>query len=76
MVEDCERAQALSDNLEELLGGDEALALQGAPNEFNDVGGQVGEVADGLVLDLAVLAITAPQQVSGVGLVLSCASVS
>ena len=58
------------DNLEELLGGGEALALQGAPNECNDVGGQVGEVADGLVLDLAVLAITAPQQVSGVGLVL------
>ena len=26
------------DNLEELLGGGEALALQGAPNEFNDVG--------------------------------------
>lgn len=40
----------------EALGGiDEGLALQGAANEVDDVVGEVGDIAEGFVLDLAVI---------------------
>ena len=48
----------------------EGLALQRAPDDLDEFIGQVRQVAQGLVLDLAVLAIAATQQVGAVDLVL------
>jgi len=48
----------------------ESLALQRAPNDLDEFIGQVREVAQGFVLDLAVLAVAAAQQVGAIDLVL------
>ena len=50
-----------------LGGGDEGLPLEGAADQVDDGDGEVGEVAEGLVLDLAVLAVGAAEIVAGVG---------
>ena len=49
--------------VEAVLDGDEGLALQGPADDLDDIGGQMGEVAEGLVLDLAVLAEGTSQEV-------------
>ena len=55
----------------EALGGmDEVLALQGAADEVDGVVGEVGDVAEGLVLDLAVFPVASPEEVGAVDLVL------
>src|SRR5918996_772331 len=51
---------------EALAKGNEALALERQAHELDDLLGQVREVADGLVADLAALAPGAPQQVRDV----------
>ena len=45
-----------ADDAEDLRGGDEGLPLERAADQVDDRDGEVGEVAEGLVLDLAVLA--------------------
>jgi hypothetical protein len=52
---------------EDLLGGDEGLSLEGATDQVDDRQGEVGEVSQRLVLDLAVLAVGAAEIVAGVG---------
>jgi hypothetical protein len=54
-----------------LVEGDEALTLERQPHQLDDFIGQVREVADGLVADLAALAPRAPQQVRDVFAVLA-----
>jgi hypothetical protein len=39
---------------------------EGAPDQVDDAGGHVGEIADGLVSDLAICAVAAAQDVSRV----------
>jgi hypothetical protein len=51
-------------------GSNEGLALQRAPDDVDQRIGQMRQIAQGLVLDLAVLAVAAPQQVGAVDLVL------
>ena len=58
-----------ADTPEHLLGVDERLALERATNQLDDGVGQMGDVAEGLVLDLAVLAEGASQEMGSVGLV-------
>ena len=55
-----------ADVVEELGGGDEGLSLKGATDQVNDRQGEVGEVSQGLVLDLAVRAEGAAEIVAGV----------
>jgi hypothetical protein len=51
-----------------LGGGDEGLALEGAFDEVDEVVGQMGEVAEGLVGDGLALADGASEQMGDVGL--------
>ena len=46
------------------IDGDEGLPLQSQADQLDDLGRQVGDVADGLVLDLAALAEGPTEQVS------------
>jgi hypothetical protein len=55
---------------EGLVGGDEGLALEGAADEVDQARGQVGEVAEGAVLDGAARAVGLAQEVADVGLAL------
>ncbi len=48
----------------QLAGGEELLARQPTADDVDEVGREVGDVADGLVLDLAAFAIGAAQQVA------------
>jgi hypothetical protein len=48
-------------------GGDEGLPLERAADQVNDRDREVGEVSEGLVLDLAVLSKGASEIVTGVG---------
>ncbi|MES1264666.1 MAG: hypothetical protein ABUU24_03325, partial [Variovorax sp.] len=57
-------------DLERRGHGHEGLALQRAPDDLDEFVGQVRQVAQGLVLDLAVLAVAAAQQVGAIDLVL------
>jgi hypothetical protein len=50
-----------------LGGGDKGLALEGAADQVDDLGREVGEVCDGLVLDLALLTVGVSEIVAGVG---------
>jgi hypothetical protein len=61
---------ARANHLEGLGGGNEGLALERAPDDVDQRIGQVRQVAQGLVLDLAVFAVAAAQQVGAVDLVL------
>jgi hypothetical protein len=61
---------ARAHDLQGLGGANKGLALQRAPNDVDQRIGQVRQIAQSLVLDLAVLAITAPQQMRAVDLVL------
>ena len=56
--------------LEAVVDGDEAFALEGPADDVDHPRGEVGEVAQRLVLDLAAVAEGAPEEVSFVGLVL------
>src|SRR5262245_38352324 len=53
---------------ESVRWGDEGFAGEGPLDEVKDAGRQVGEVAEGAVLDLAVVAVGLPQQVADVRL--------
>ncbi len=59
-----------ADDLERLAQRHEGLALQRAANDLDQRLGQMRQVAQRLVLDLAVLAVAAPQQVRAVDLAL------
>ena len=48
-------------------GGDEGLAFEGAADQVDDMEWEVGEVSEGLVLDLAVLPEGAAEVIAGVG---------
>ena len=54
------------DDFEAFLGGREGLPTQRAAHEFDDVIGQMREVAERLVLDLVAVAIASVQQMRGV----------
>src|SRR5512135_3206127 len=47
--------------------GDEGLALERATDQVDDVDREVGEVSEGLMLDLAVLPEGASEVVAGIG---------
>jgi len=51
-----------------LVGRDKGLALESAFDQLDDMGWQMGEIAQGLVLDLASLSIGATQEVRLIGL--------
>lgn len=53
-------------DLERLAGGDQALAAQRRPDQLDQLVRQMGEIRQRLLLDLAALAVGAPQQVRGV----------
>ena len=53
-------------DLEQLIGGEQRLAAQGASDQLDDGVGEMGEVAEGLVLDLAVFAVGTSEQVGAV----------
>ena len=55
---------------EGVLGIDEGLAFESPADEIDDVGGEVGDVAERLMLDLAVVAEGSAQEMGVVGLVL------
>jgi hypothetical protein len=61
-----------SGDAEGVGGGDEGLALERAFDEVDDVIGQVGEVAEGLVSDGLSLADGPSEQMGEVGLPGSC----
>ena len=63
-------------DLEGLGGGQDGFAAQGAADEVDEGVGEMGEVADGFLADLAVAAEGAAEQVSGVGAVLVAAGSS
>src|SRR4051812_36918642 len=48
-------------------GGDEGFALEAAAEEIDDVGRQVGEVAEGLMLNFPVLTEGASEVVARIG---------
>jgi hypothetical protein len=48
------------------IGGDQLLAFEAGVDQVDDVAGQRGEVGDGLVLDLAAVAVGAAQVGRGV----------
>ena len=58
---------------EGVFGIEECLAFEGSADEIDDVCGEVGDVAEGLVLDLAVLTEGSAQKMGVVGLVLVAA---
>ena len=49
------------------IGGDEDLASKGTADEIEERLGQVRQVSQGAVLDLAIGAVRLPQQIAGVG---------
>ena len=55
---------------EGLGGGDEGLALEGALDDLDEMIGEMGEVAEGLVGDGLSLADGPPEQMGDVGLTL------
>ncbi len=59
---------------EGLGGGDEALAGQRAADDIDERVGEVGEVAEGFVFDLAAEAEGAAEQVGGIGFAFIVAS--
>ncbi len=61
-------------DFEGVAGGDEGFAAQGAADHLDERAGQMGEVAEGLVLDLAALAIGLAQQMGLVNAALIPAS--
>jgi hypothetical protein len=56
-----------AEDAEGLGGGDEGLPLERAADQVDEMDREVGEVSQGLVLDLAVLAKGAPEIVTGIG---------
>ena len=65
-----ERAGAM----ETVLGVDEGLALEGTADEIDDVVGEMGDVAEGFMLDFTVLTEGTTEQMSAVDLVFVAAS--
>ena len=65
-----ERAGAV----EEVFGVDEGLAFEGSADEIDDGVGEMGDVAEGFMLDFTVLPEGATEQVSAVDLVIVAAS--
>ena len=65
-----ERAGAV----EEVIGVDEGLALEGSADEIDDGVGEMGDVAEGFMLDFTVLPEGSTEQVSAVDLVFVAAS--
>ena len=65
-----ERAGAV----EEVIGVDEGLALEGSSDEIDDGVGEMGDVAEGFMLDFTVLTEGSTEQVSAVDLVFVAAS--
>ncbi len=63
-------------DLEGFFGWNERLATECAADEVDDLLGEVGEIADGLMLDLAVLPEASTEEVRGVDLVLVSTMVS
>ena len=61
---------ARAHDLEGLGGGNEGLALERAPDDVDQRIGEMRQVAQGLVFDLAVFAVAAAQQVGAIDLVL------
>jgi hypothetical protein len=53
---------------EDGLGGQELLASEGAADKFDEVGGEMGDVAEGFVLDLRADAEGAAEEVGVIGL--------
>ena len=56
------------------FGIDQRFAFESSADEIDDVVGEMGDIAEGLVLDLAVLAEGSAQQMGVVGLVFIVAS--
>ncbi len=54
-------------DLHALTGRRQAVTAQGRAQQLNTLGGPVGEVLQGSVLDLAVLTVALPQQDGGAG---------
>ncbi len=52
---------------EGLRGGEEGFAGQGAADDVDQGSGQVGEIAEGFMFDLAADAYGAAKQVGGIG---------
>ena len=65
-----ERAGAVED----VFGVDKGLALEGSADEFDDGVGEMGDVAEGFMLDPAVLAEGATEEMGAVDLVFVTAS--
>lgn len=57
--------QARLDDFGGLIGGDELIAAQGVAEQGDDFRGKGAEVAESLLLDLAVLAVGAAEEVAG-----------
>jgi hypothetical protein len=57
-----------TDHFKGLVGRDKGLALESAFDQLDDMRWQIGEIAQGLVLDLASLSIGATQEVRLIGL--------
>src|SRR5579859_3828444 len=55
-------------DLEGVVDGDEGLALQAAADELDEVVGQMGEIAEGLVADAIAVAKAAAQQMGVIDL--------
>jgi hypothetical protein len=54
-------SRASLDDLEGPVGRNKGLSLQSAPDDVDNLLGQMRQVANGLVLDLAVLAVAASE---------------
>ena len=61
----CERERVTSNAW---LSGTKIVALQGGANDLDQVVGQMRKIAEGLVLDGAIFAVTAAQQMGAVDL--------
>jgi hypothetical protein len=57
-------------DVEGVAGGEELLAGEGAADEINEVRGEMGDVAEGFVLDLRADAEGAAEEVGQIGLAL------
>ena len=56
--------------MKEFLGGGQGFAVQRAADEIDDAFGEMGEIAERLVLDGSSVAIGMAEQIGGVGLTL------
>ena len=56
-------------DLKGFTSGHKLLARQGAANQIDQRVAQMGQVAQGFVLDLAILAVSATQQMGAIDLV-------